>query len=153
MLNMKLLSKAALVCGLAILPSAALADTFDVTVKTGKAKFAGTDANVWITLYSVMPASQTAVDSGAIQLSNKGANAFKPGSTRTFRVTTPANVRLKNLYGMKVVQDKSGPEPDWYLESVEVKNVDDGKTVTFLCDGWLGNDTGNSRYLKPFEHF
>jgi len=150
---LKSLSKIAVACGLAILPSAALADTFDVTVHTGKAKFAGTDANVWITLYSLMPASQTGVDSGAIQLSNKGANSFTPGSSRTFRITTPSNIVLKNIYGMKIEEDKTGPEPDWYLESIEVKNVDNGKTKTFLCDGWLSNATGTSRYLKPFEHF
>lgn len=153
MLNTSLLSKIALICGLAILPSAALADTFDVKVKTGKVKFGGTDANVWVTLYSLMPASQTSVDSGAIQLSNHGANAFTAGSTRTCRITTPSNIKLKNLYGMKLEQDNTGAEPDWFVESIEVKNVDDGKTMTFLCDGWLGKGTGNSRYLKPFEHF
>lgn len=148
-----LFSKVAVALGLAILPTAALAETYDVAVKTGKAKWAGTNANVWVTLYAVRPASHTPIDSGAIQLTDRGANDFSAGSTRHFRITTPGDIALKHIYGLKVEEDKIGPEPDWYLESIEVKDVEKGDTKTFLCNCWLSKETGYSRYIKPFVHF
>jgi hypothetical protein len=148
-----LFSRFAVIATLALLPSVALAETYDVTVKTGKVKWGGTDSNVWITLYGVLPASHNTVDSGVIQLVNKGVNDFAAGSTRQFRITTPADITLKSIYSMRVEEDASGKEPDWYLESIELKDVDSGKTKTFLCNGWLSKKIGLSRNLKPFEHF
>jgi len=145
---------AVLPAAVVLLPSAALAETFDVTVKTGDAGHAGTNANVAIRLFSMMPASQTVVDSGKLPLvSTHGHNDFPRNSVRKFRVTTPANVRLKNVYGLEVDQDNSGSEPDWFLKSIEVRSVDTGMTKTFLCDAWLNEKIGTKRYLKPYENF
>src|SRR5271170_3136487 len=116
--SLSLLSKITLALAVATLPSAAMATTYDVTVKTGKVKWGGTNSNVWITVYGVLPASHNTVDSGAIQLVDKGNNDFAEGSARKFRVTTPADVTLKNIYGMKVEEDATGSEPDWYLEQI-----------------------------------
>src|SRR5262249_10823885 len=115
------ISGIALALGLAVLPSVALAETYDVTVTTGHAPYSGTHANVWITAYAVLPASQQPVDSGNIQLTDHGRNDFNQGSTRRFRITTPSNIKLNNIYGLKVDEDNTGTEPDWYLKSIELK--------------------------------
>lgn len=138
---------------LGLLPGAALAETYDVTVKTGDANWAGTNANVWMNLYGVRRFSGETFDAGNFQLSDKGSNKFEKGSKRTFRVTTPSDCKLGDIYGLRIEQDHTGAEPDWYLVSIELKDVSSGKTKTFLCNGWLSEKTGWSRYLKPFENF
>ena len=151
--SVSLLPMLVLGLGIALMPSAALAETYDVTIKTGDVPWAGTNSNVWINLYAVRPVSRATVDSGEIQLDNKGANLFTRNSKRTVRITTPSDCPIKDIYGINIRQDDTGKEPDWYIETIELRDVGNGKTKTFLCNGWLNKQNGYQRYLKPFVNF
>ncbi len=145
----------AMVAGMAFLPTAANAVTYDVTVKTGDAEWAGTNANVWLDVYSLKPASQTPADSGSVQLVDpmNGKNNFERNTERTFRITIPYDCPIKNVYGINIRQDGTGKHPDWFLDRVTLKEVDTGKTLTFPCNCWLNAENGTNRYLKPFQNF
>ncbi|KAK7934244.1 hypothetical protein WMY93_005140 [Mugilogobius chulae] len=101
---------------------------YEIIVITGDVKGAGTDANVFITLYGVNG------DSGKRPLRQKFRNLFERGQTDRFVVEM---LDLGELLRIKVEHDNSGSNCGWYLECVEVTNTANSVTTIFMCGKWL----------------
>lgn len=91
-------------------------------------KGAGTDANVFITLYG------SNGDSGKRPLTQKFRNLFERGRTDRFVVEM---LDLGELMRVKVEHDNSKNSSGWYLECVEITNTANSVTTIFLCGKWL----------------
>uniref|UniRef100_A0A667ZD74 Lipoxygenase homology PLAT domains 1 n=1 Tax=Myripristis murdjan TaxID=586833 RepID=A0A667ZD74_9TELE len=101
---------------------------YEIIVITGDVKGAGTDANVFITLYGVNG------DSGIRQLRQKFRNLFERGRTDRFVLEM---LDLGELLRVKVEHDNSSSSSGWYCECVEVTNTANSVTTIFQCGKWL----------------
>ncbi|KAM4615981.1 lipoxygenase homology domain-containing protein 1 [Polymixia lowei] len=101
---------------------------YEIIVITGDVKGAGTDANVFITLYGVNG------DSGKRQLRQKFRNLFERGQTDRFVLEM---LDLGELLRVKMEHDNSHSSSGWYLECVEVTNTANSVTTIFQCGKWL----------------
>ncbi|KAJ3604053.1 hypothetical protein NHX12_028794 [Muraenolepis orangiensis] len=101
---------------------------YQIIVITGDVKEAGTDADVFITIYGVNG------DCGRRQLRQKFRNLFERARTDRFILET---LDMGELLRVTVDHDNSGPAPGWYLECVEVTNTANSVTTIFQCGKWL----------------
>uniref|UniRef100_A0A3B3CLJ0 Lipoxygenase homology PLAT domains 1b n=1 Tax=Oryzias melastigma TaxID=30732 RepID=A0A3B3CLJ0_ORYME len=101
---------------------------YGVIVITGDVKGAGTDSNVFITIYGVNG------DSGRRELKKKFRNLFERGQTDSFVLEM---LELGDLLRVKVEHDGSSPNGGWFLECVEVTNTATSVTTIFPCGKWL----------------
>ncbi|XP_050949579.1 lipoxygenase homology domain-containing protein 1 isoform X3 [Labeo rohita] len=122
--------------------------TYTVTVTTGEVYKAGTDANVFITLYGDMG------DTGERKLSkSENSNKFERGSVDTFTLEA---VDLGQVFKIRIRHDNSMLSADWYLDQVEVLDQDTEEVFLFLCERWLSKKKEDKRidrvfYVKGFE--
>ncbi|XP_042603774.1 lipoxygenase homology domain-containing protein 1-like [Cyprinus carpio] len=122
--------------------------TYTVTVTTGDVYGAGTDANVFITLYGDMG------DAGERKLNkSENSNKFERGSVDTFTLEA---VDLGQVFKIRVRHDNSMLSADWYLEQVEVVDQDTEEVFLFLCERWLSRKKEDKRidrvfYVKGYE--
>ncbi|MFE1764236.1 PLAT/LH2 domain-containing protein [Streptomyces angustmyceticus] len=103
---------------------------YRVAVYTGNKAGAGTDANVYITIYG------TRGSAGPIRLDNS-ANNFESGKTDRFTLGLRDLGRLKSI---KIRHDNSGKKPGWYLNKVTI----DGN-ASFSAYRWLAKDEDDHR--------
>ncbi|KAM7415994.1 hypothetical protein PAMA_018188 [Pampus argenteus] len=101
---------------------------YEIIVITGDVKGAGTDANVFITIYGVNG------DSGKRHLRQKFRNLFERGRTDRFVLEM---LDLGELLRVRVEHDNSKSNSGWYLECVEVTNTANSVTTIFQCGKWL----------------
>ncbi|XP_030623777.1 lipoxygenase homology domain-containing protein 1 [Chanos chanos] len=101
---------------------------YEIIVITADEKGAGTDANVFITVYG------SNGDSGRRQLRQKFRNLFERGQTDRFVLEL---LDMGDLLRVCVEHDNSGLSPGWLLDRVEVTNTANGVTTIFLCGKWL----------------
>ncbi|KAK2837787.1 hypothetical protein Q5P01_014999 [Channa striata] len=101
---------------------------YEIIVITGDVKAAGTDSNVFITIYGVNG------DSGKRPLRKKFRNLFERGRTDQFVLEM---LDLGELLRVKVEHDNSSTSGGWYLECVEVTNTANSVTTIFQCGKWL----------------
>uniref|UniRef100_A0A673ZXJ7 Lipoxygenase homology PLAT domains 1 n=1 Tax=Salmo trutta TaxID=8032 RepID=A0A673ZXJ7_SALTR len=101
---------------------------YEIIVITGDVKRAGTDSNVYITIYG------SNGDSGKRALKQKFRNLFERGQTDCFILEM---LDLGELLRVKVEHDGSSHNSGWYLECVEVTNTANSVTTIFLCGKWL----------------
>uniref|UniRef100_A0A6B2KWS8 PLAT domain-containing protein n=1 Tax=Arcella intermedia TaxID=1963864 RepID=A0A6B2KWS8_9EUKA len=103
--------------------------SYKVFVTTGDRRGAGTDANVFITLFG------TKGDSSERLLESPGNN-FERNSTDTFGFYC---VDLGELTKINIRHDNSGFGPGWFLDTVVVESGV-GQTFYFPCGHWLAKD-------------
>ncbi|NXR66223.1 LOXH1 protein, partial [Rhadina sibilatrix] len=84
---------------------------YETIVVTGFEKGAGTDANVFITIYGLNG------DSGRRALKHKFRNLFERGKTNRFYLETLDMGELKKV---RIEHDNSGLAPGWLVERVEI---------------------------------
>ncbi|NXG24942.1 LOXH1 protein, partial [Grallaria varia] len=84
---------------------------YETIVVTGFEKGAGTDANVFITIYGLNG------DSGRRALKQKFRNLFERGKTNRFYLETLDMGELKKV---RIEHDNSGLAPGWLVERVEI---------------------------------
>uniref|UniRef100_A0A3P9BMX6 Lipoxygenase homology PLAT domains 1 n=1 Tax=Maylandia zebra TaxID=106582 RepID=A0A3P9BMX6_9CICH len=116
---------------------------YEIIVITGDVKAAGTDANVFITMYGVNG------DSGKRHLRQKFRNLFERGRTDRFVLEM---LDLGELLRVKVEHDGTSPNSGWYLECIEVTNTANSVTTIFHCGKWLHTakaDGQIQRVLNP----
>ncbi|MBX3082494.1 MAG: hypothetical protein KF716_12730 [Anaerolineae bacterium] len=118
-------------------PTPAPSNKFEIRVTTGDVSFAGTDANVFITLFG------TQSSSAEFKLDTPGRDDFERNQTDTFTVTTPQN--LGTITRIRIRHDNSGLASGWFLARITVKNVDTNVRVTFEANRWLATDEGDGR--------
>uniref|UniRef100_A0A8C4ECX3 Lipoxygenase homology PLAT domains 1a n=1 Tax=Dicentrarchus labrax TaxID=13489 RepID=A0A8C4ECX3_DICLA len=116
---------------------------YEIIVITGDEKGAGTDANVFITIYG------SNGDSGRRQLRQKFRNLFEREQTDRFLLEM---LDMGELQKVRIEHDNSGLNPGWLLDRVEVTNTANGVTTIFLCGKWLDikrADRQIARVLHP----
>lgn len=98
---------------------------YTIELRTGIGPYRGTNAKVYVTLYSDTTASKEyCLESN-----------FAEGQTRKFQVRAIEDVG--ELTKIRVRHDNSGEEPEWYLKSVRVEKNDGKRKWYFRCDRWL----------------
>uniref|UniRef100_A0A8C5KBI3 Lipoxygenase homology domains 1 n=1 Tax=Jaculus jaculus TaxID=51337 RepID=A0A8C5KBI3_JACJA len=119
--------------------------TFSVTVKTGDKKNAGTDANVFITLFG------TQDDNGMTLLKSSKTNSdkFERGSIEIFTVET---LDLGDLWKVRIGHDNTGKAPGWFVDWVEVDAPSLGKSMTFPCGRWLAKNEDDGSIVRDLFH-
>ncbi|KAG8456825.1 hypothetical protein GDO86_002563 [Hymenochirus boettgeri] len=104
--------------------------TYSISVFTGDIYGAGTDANVFITIYGDLG------DTGERKLSKSetNSNKFERGQVDKFNIEA---VDLGTIFKIKIRHDNKMLNADWYLERVEILNEVTEETYIFLCERWL----------------
>ncbi|XP_076859680.1 lipoxygenase homology domain-containing protein 1 [Brachyhypopomus gauderio] len=123
--------------------------TYKVSVRTGDMYGAGTDAKVFLTIYGDMG------DTGERKLSKSetNKNKFERGAVDKFNIEA---VDLGQVFKIKIRHDNSLPGADWYLDQVEIVDVDTDEVFMFLCERWLSKKKEDMRidrtfYVKGYE--
>ncbi|TNN59103.1 Lipoxygenase y domain-containing protein 1 [Liparis tanakae] len=109
---------------------------YEIIVITGDVKGAGTDANVFISIFGANG------DSGKRHLRQKCRNLFERGRTDRFVLEM---LDLGELLRVKVEHDSSGSNCGWYLACVEVTNTANSVTTIFQCGKWLDNQKADGQ--------
>ncbi|XP_006891751.1 PREDICTED: lipoxygenase homology domain-containing protein 1 isoform X2 [Elephantulus edwardii] len=119
--------------------------TFSVTIKTGDKKNAGTDANVFITLFG------TNDNNGMTLLKSSKTNSdkFERDSIEIFTVET---LDLGDLWKVRIGHDNSGKAPGWFVDWVEVDAPSLGKCMTFPCGRWLAKNEDDGAIVRDLFH-
>ena len=115
---------------------------YELSVRTGDVRNAGTNADVYITLHGTNGSSREYL------LDDKG-NDFRKGKTDTFIVRELAD--LGELTSVRIRHDGSGLFPGWYLEDIRISLRDTQRSWYFPCGNWLDEkqeDGQNERVLE-----
>uniref|UniRef100_A0A3B4DKH5 PLAT domain-containing protein n=1 Tax=Pygocentrus nattereri TaxID=42514 RepID=A0A3B4DKH5_PYGNA len=110
---------------------------------TGDMYGAGTDANVFLTIYGDLG------DTGERKLSKSESskNKFERGAVDKFSIEA---VDLGQIFKIKVRHDNSLLGADWYLDQVEIVDVDTDEVYMFLCERWLSKKKEDKRIERTF---
>ncbi|XP_067043958.1 zinc metalloproteinase nas-4-like isoform X2 [Acropora muricata] len=114
-------------------------ENYEVTVYTGNAFMAGTDARIYVELFG------ESRNSGEVELAGK-KSAFARGSVNTFNIVSP---NLKHLVKLTIRHDNSGFAPGWFVRKIDVYNSKEKVGFSFLCSCWI-RGSNNTRTLTPF---
>ncbi|XP_025742588.2 lipoxygenase homology domain-containing protein 1 isoform X2 [Callorhinus ursinus] len=119
--------------------------TFSVTVKTGDKKNAGTDANVFITLFGTQDNTGTTL----LKSSKTNSDKFERDSIEIFTVET---LDLGDLWKVRIGHDNTGKAPGWFVDWVEVDAPSLGKCMTFPCGRWLAKNEDDGAIVRDLFH-
>uniref|UniRef100_A0A673VUW6 Lipoxygenase homology domains 1 n=1 Tax=Suricata suricatta TaxID=37032 RepID=A0A673VUW6_SURSU len=119
--------------------------TFSVTVKTGDKKNAGTDANVFITLFG----TQDNTGMTLLKSSKTNSDKFERDSIEIFTVET---LDLGDLWKVRIGHDNTGKAPGWFVDWVEVDAPSLGKCMTFPCGRWLAKNEDDGAIIRDLFH-
>jgi hypothetical protein len=116
--------------------------TYRVTVVTGTVEGAGTDANVYITLFGGNG------NSGERQLDNARDN-FERGQTDVFALEM---ADLGDIRRVRIRHDNENRYPGWFLDRITIHNEETDREWVFPCQRWLAKDEDDGqidRILDP----
>ncbi|KAF5899708.1 lipoxygenase homology domain-containing protein 1, partial [Clarias magur] len=120
----------------------AVEDVYEVVTVTGDVKEAGTDANVFVTLYGEYGVTPK------VLLASKSRVAFEKNKTDVFRIKTHNVGPIKKL---RIEHDNTGMGARWYLDRVTLLDMNRPHLrLFFSCNRWLARDVGDGltvRYL------
>nr|XP_033818727.1 polycystin-1 isoform X2 [Geotrypetes seraphini] len=116
---------------------------YEVLVKTGWGRGAGTTAHVGISLFG------TEDKSGHRHLDGK--NPFHRNSLDVFQIATEKN--LGSLWKIRIWHDNKGFSPSWYLQHVIIRDLQSSKTHFFLVNDWLSVDREGDNHMVEKEIF
>uniref|UniRef100_A0A3Q2ZDP0 Lipoxygenase homology PLAT domains 1b n=1 Tax=Kryptolebias marmoratus TaxID=37003 RepID=A0A3Q2ZDP0_KRYMA len=117
--------------------------TYKVSVRTGDMHGAGTDANVFLTIYGDLG------DTGERKLakSENSKNKFERGQVDRFTIEA---VDLGQVSKIRIRHDNSMVAADWYLDQVEVQDVETEEVYMFLCERWLSKKKEDKQLDRTF---
>ncbi|XP_076443096.1 uncharacterized protein LOC143281715 [Babylonia areolata] len=119
---------------------------FEVAVETGKKRFAGTDANVFLTLHGTEGSTRR------LQLNSQQhpqGTCFQRGQTDRFKVQIPDIGEPRSL---RIEHDGEGAASSWYLNKVVLRDVHQPQSVYhFVYNGWLAKDMGDGRLWRELR--
>ena len=114
--------------------------SYTVMVYTGDLEGAGTDANVYLTIYgSKGELQETQLDSSD--------NNFERGKCDKFTFDLPD---LGELQKVRIRQDNTRKHAGWYLDKIIISN-DYGVSWTFPCYNWLSSDEGDRKIDRELQ--
>uniref|UniRef100_A0A6P8J2Q7 Uncharacterized protein LOC116306425 isoform X2 n=1 Tax=Actinia tenebrosa TaxID=6105 RepID=A0A6P8J2Q7_ACTTE len=105
--------------------------TYTVNILTGNEWGAGTDSNIYFTLYG------SAGESEQQTIENEGSTTFECGMTDTYKFDCPY---LGTLTKIRIGHDNTGWGPAWYLDKVTVEDSKNEESVVFPCSRWLATN-------------
>ena len=107
-------------------------------MRTGDRMNAGTDANVFVTLFGEHG------DTGQCPLkqSENTSNKFERGRVDKFTIETVDIGKVERLH---VGHDGTGPGSGWYMDEVVIDVPSRGERLVFLCDRWLAKSEDDGR--------
>ncbi|CAE1314367.1 unnamed protein product [Acanthosepion pharaonis] len=121
---------------------ASFSKEYRITVETGNCRMAGTNANVYITLYG----RQTHSDK--IHLDNRQHKCFQRGDINTF-------VQELNTRSHVIEHDNKGIAAGWYLNKITIESLHEkassGSVYIFPVYGWLANDAEGGKLWREIE--
>ncbi|XP_029354299.1 polycystin-1 isoform X2 [Echeneis naucrates] len=103
---------------------------YEIQVKTGWSRGAGTSAHVGINLYGRESRS------GHRHLDSRGA--FSRNTLDIFHIATDTS--LGSVWKIQIWHDNKGLSPAWMLQYVLVKDLHTGRSYYFLVEEWLSVD-------------
>ncbi|XP_030851137.1 lipoxygenase homology domain-containing protein 1 isoform X1 [Strongylocentrotus purpuratus] len=106
------------------------AHKYKVHVFTASKRNAGTDANVFITVFG------EGGDSGEHKLDNS-KNNFEKGKEDEFVIDS---IALGPLQKVRIGHDNTGPGPAWFLDKIIIDDLELNATYEFPCGRWLARD-------------
>ncbi|VDI25718.1 Hypothetical predicted protein [Mytilus galloprovincialis] len=106
--------------------------SYKISVKTGDKKGAGTDANVYIILHGKGP------QTSKYNLDTFFKNDFERGSIDDY--TVDSDVNIPEVQRIELWRDNCGLFSNWYLDWIEVTNVESGITSIFPAMKWIKAD-------------
>jgi hypothetical protein len=118
---------------------------YKITVKTGDYRGAGTDANVFLTLFG----EENSTHDLHLSQSLTNDNKFERNQTDIFMFNIP--FLLGPLQSLKVWHDNKGFGASWFLESITVCDESTGNLYDFPCHGWLARDKGDGRTVRELN--
>jgi len=107
---------------------------YTVTITTGTVDGAGTDANVFITLYG-----ENSKQTGECQLDGP-ENDFENGQIDIFNLLGPRVIDVGNITRVNLRHDNSGEKAGWYVTEVRIKNNNTGYEWVYPVNRWLAVD-------------
>ena len=110
--------------------------TYLLRIVTGSMIGAGTDARVFVTLFTQHKSSEE------FELPIKRRH-LERGQTDTFMM--PMDKELGELQKLNVRHDGSGIGAGWYLDRIEVRSVQSNAQWNFRCNSWLAKDEGDGK--------
>lgn len=116
---------------------------YQVTVKTGKKSGAGTDADVYITLFG---------EAGQLtsQLDKAGYDDFESGDKDNYLVSTTEG-KLGRIYAIRLEHNNKGSGSGWYVEDVHIDDFENNsrgpskKYYNFPVNRWLATDESDGK--------
>ncbi|CAF2908011.1 unnamed protein product [Rotaria sp. Silwood2] len=117
---------------------------YKITVYTGNKKSAGTDADVFITLYGNLG------ETSAIMLDNKKKN-FEAGQKDEFTIECPTVGELNKIL---IAHNNKGLASGWFLDRILIEDLNKYRIYEFPCNRWLAKDEDDkqiSRVLFPIK--
>nr|XP_042119890.1 lipoxygenase homology domain-containing protein 1-like [Peromyscus maniculatus bairdii] len=116
------------------------AKVYEVVTATGDVRGAGTDANVFITIFGENGLSPK------LHLTSKSESAFEKANVDVFRVRTN-NVGL--IYKIRIEHDNTGLNASWYLDRVIVTDMKRPHLrYYFNCNSWLSKVEGDRQWCR-----
>ncbi len=112
--------------------------TYRVTVVTGTARGAGTDADVYITLIGDADSTPELVLDGA-------SNDFERSATNTFQLHA---IDVGTLQRIRIRHTNTGIGAGWLLDHVRIRNEGTGVEATFPCGRWLATDEDDGQTTR-----
>ncbi|CAF0870561.1 unnamed protein product [Didymodactylos carnosus] len=119
-------------------------DNRKLTVFTGNKRGAGTDADVYLTLFGELG------ESGAILLDNK-KNNFEQGSIDHFDIEIPSVGKIDKIL---IAHNNKNIAAGWFLDKILIDDIDQHRKYEFRCQKWLATneDDGQiARFLLPVK--
>ena len=110
-----------------------------IDVKTADKFAAGTDSNVFITLFGKTS------DSGKQALVKSNENLFERNELSSFELEL---TDIGTLTKIKIETDGAGLGASWCLDHVAVTNQSTGDKYTFLCNEWIDKKKGNKELFR-----
>ncbi|XP_075441794.1 lipoxygenase homology domain-containing protein 1 isoform X2 [Ascaphus truei] len=113
---------------------------YEVVTITGDVRGAGTDANVFVTLFGEFGITPK------IHLTSKSRTAFERTKTDVFRVKTNNVGPLKKI---RIEHDNTGMNAGWFLDRVVVTDMNRPHLrFYFPCNNWLSKEEGDGLYIR-----
>jgi lipoxygenase homology domain-containing protein 1 len=113
---------------------------YKVEAWTGTNGDAGTNANVFVTLYGCKG------DTGERHFEN---GKFEKGSYDTF---TFESMDVGEIHSMNIRHDNSGHKPGWFLDRAQIQV--DGKAVAYFpCNRWLADNEDDKRISRGLAEY
>ncbi|CAD5116407.1 DgyrCDS5298 [Dimorphilus gyrociliatus] len=112
---------------------------YRIVVKTGDVMLAGTDANVFLTIYGSKNVTPR------FKLKNRNLNNFERDNADEFHSQFDD---LGVISRIRIEHDNSGAGPGWFLDYILIENLETGKRYSFMLRDWIAEDEGDGTLFR-----